>query len=122
MIKKIALRSVEQDKPDLLADLVDDRRALDGRDDDWFGVQGQSLGVDDLVEINRTYRQESISAEYELGTSENCLYLFVKVLDDVVIYREINKPSVHRNDNLQIAVVNPDGEYRRYTIAAFQPN
>ena len=36
LIKKIALRSVEQDKPDLLADLVDDRRALDGRDDDWF--------------------------------------------------------------------------------------
>ena len=28
---------------------------------------------------------------------------------------------MHRNDNLQIAVVNPDGEYRRYTIAAFQP-
>ncbi len=115
LIKKIALRSVEQDKPDLLADLVDDRRALDGRDDDWFGVQEQSLGVDDLVEINRTYRQDSFSAEYKLGTSDNFLYLFVKVLDDVVIYREINNPSVHRNDNLQIAVVNPDGEYRRYT-------
>jgi two-component system sensor histidine kinase ChvG len=121
LIKKIALRSGEQDKRDLLADLVDDRRMLDGRDDDWFGVQKQFLGVDDLVDINRTYRQDSFSAEYKLGTSDNYLYLFIKVLDDVVIYREINNPSVHRNDNLQIAVVNPDGEYRRYTIAAFQP-
>ena len=121
LIKKIALRSGEQDKRDLLADLVDDRRMLDGRDDDWFGVQKQFLGVDDLVDINRTYRQDSFSAEYKLGTSDNYLYLFIKVLDDVVIYREINNPSVHRNDNLQIAVVNPDGEFRRYTIAAFQP-
>ena len=121
LISKIALRSGEQNKRDLLANLVDDRRMLDGRDDDWFGVQGQSLGVDDLIDINRTYRQESFSAEYKLGTSDSFLYLFVKVFDDVVIYREINNPSVHRNDNLQIAVVNPDDEYRRYTIAAFQP-
>ena len=121
LVRKMALRSNEQGKQYLVADLVDDTKVLDGRDDDWFGVEGLPLGVNDLVEINRTYKPSSFSAEYRLGTSASSLYLFIEVLDDVVIYREINNPSVHRNDNLQIAVLDPSGEYRKYTIAAFQP-
>ncbi len=121
LINKVALRSGEQNRRNLLADSIDDKRLLDGRDSDWQGVQGQPLGVDDVVQINRTYKPESLSAEYKLGASSDFLYLFLKVSDDHVIYREINNPSVHRNDHLRLGIVTPEGEFRRYTIAAFQP-
>ena len=122
LMSSLARRSGgEPNNRNLIASSVDNLILLDGRDDDWSGVQSQGLGIEDVVDINLAYSADSLSARYKIGASSEYLYMFIKVLDDQVVYREINNPSVHRNDHLQIGLIDPAGDYQRYTIAAFQP-
>jgi len=121
LLANIKLRSRVEGRRDLVADSIGDDKLLDGRDDDWVGTANEAFDVEDVVDISRTYNRESLSVGYKLGVSTDYLYLYLKVLDDHVVYREINNPSVHRNDHLQLGIVDPQGVYRKYTISAFQP-
>lgn len=118
----VGQRSGEGNFSDLIANSIHAPKLLDGRDGDWQAIRSQHLAGADVVDISSTYKPDSLSAEYKLGASPDHLYLYLKVIDDHVVYREINNLSVHRNDHLQIALVDPDGEFRRFTIAAFQPS
>jgi two-component system sensor histidine kinase ChvG len=121
LLATVDQRSGEDIDADLIADSVHNAKVLDGRDGDWLGIRSQQLTGADLMDTNSAYKSESLSVEYKLGASSDHLYLYLKVLDDHVVYREINNLSVHRNDHLQIALIDPDGEFQRFTIAAFQP-
>jgi two-component system sensor histidine kinase ChvG len=121
LLATVDQRSGEDKDADLIADSVHNAKVLDGRDGDWLGIRSQQMTGADLMDTNLAYKPESLSAEYKLGASSDYLYLYLKVLDDHVVYREINNLSVHRNDHLQIALIDPDGEFQRFTIAAFQP-
>ncbi len=106
---------------DINAITVDDVIVLDGRDGDWPVHEPISFTVDQLLEINAAYSPESFSYRLRIAANQKYLYLFYEVTDDVVVYREINNPSVHRNDHIRIGVVAPDGSFQRYVIANFQP-
>ena len=94
---------------------------LDGRVNDWPESGAESLGLDYLVEINEAYSVDSLTYDLRTGADDSALYLHLRVLDDTVVFREISNLSVHRNDHVQIAFTGTDGQFRRYTLAAYQP-
>ena len=94
---------------------------LDGRVNDWPESGAESLGLDYLVEINDAYSVDSLTYDLRTGADDSALYLHLRVLDDTVVFREISNLSVHRNDHVQIAFTGTDGQFRRYTLAAYQP-
>jgi signal transduction histidine kinase len=104
-----------------VSQILEQQPVLDGRDDDWPDRASETLGLSDLLEINVAYTEESLSYQFRAGRDENFLYLHYRVVDDFVVYRQVNHPSVHRNDHIQIAFVEPQGLFRRYTLSTFQP-
>ncbi len=94
---------------------------LDGRRDDWPPLEPVQLGIDHLLEVNEPYAVSSLVGRLAIGADSQFLYLHVSVDDDTVVYRELGSISVHRNDHIQIAVVDHDGVYRRFTVSVFQP-
>lgn len=94
---------------------------LDGRTDDWSAIETQVIGLGNLVEINDSYTTASLTYHLRIGSFGDFVYLHYEVSDDFVVYREINHPSVHRNDHVQLAFVDGNGLFRRYTLAATQP-
>jgi len=133
--KKLALARTASDLSELLADQqprVDDqsvyrsvgietRLVLDGRFDDWPALQPEVLGLSYLLEIQFAYTAETLNYELRTGADDRFLYLHYRIMDDFVVYRAVNHPSVHRNDHIQLAFLDSDARFRRFTIAATQP-
>ncbi len=95
---------------------------LDGREQDWPDQIPMSFSLDNLLEIYFPYTTDSLGYELRVGNNIESLFLFFKVQDDVVVYRQLNNLSVHRNDHVQVAISTPDGSYSRYTFATIQPS
>ncbi len=100
---------------------IENNLQLDGRQDDWPEHEPRTFGIEYLLELNASYLPDSLSYNLSVGASERYLYLFYQVIDDHVVYREFNNPSVHRNDHIRLGTIDAAGNYRRYTIANFQP-
>jgi len=94
---------------------------LDGRVDDWPEAGTENLGLDYLVEINDAYSVDSLTYDLRTGADDSAFYIHLSVLDESVVFREISNLSVHRNDHVQIAFTGTDGQFRRYTLAVYQP-
>jgi two-component system sensor histidine kinase ChvG len=94
---------------------------LDGRRGDWPNHVPAFFNIDQLLEIHFPYTAESLTYQLSTGTDGTYLYLFYEVTDDVVVYREVNNLSVHRNDHVKISMLDPEGSFVRYTIATIQP-
>ena len=97
---------------------------LDGRKSDWgaFDTKAELYDKTNLVSIRYPYIPDSLTFEMLIGSDDTYLYTFLDIKDDVVVYREINNLSVHRNDHIAIALIDPEDTYRRYTIAVYQPS
>ena len=100
---------------------LDSPPVLDGRDEDWSTGERVSFGLDDLVRINFPYLPESLTWSLRLAENDTHLYLFYRVQDDRVVYREINGLSVSRNDHIRMLVQSEDGLVDRLTLAVLQP-
>lgn len=94
---------------------------LDGRRLDWGEHPQLLLGLDHLLEMNEPYTKTSLEAALSVGADNDFLYIHLAVVDDFVVYRGLNAISVHRNDHVQIALVDHEGIYRRYTVSVLQP-
>ena len=96
---------------------------LDGKFDDWVAPQldTRHLAADELLVINFPYDESTLTADLSLMSDTEFLYLFIDVIDDTVVYREISNLSVHRNDHIRLACIDQDGNFQRYTIATEQP-
>ncbi|MFT7219330.1 MAG: two-component system sensor histidine kinase ChvG [Candidatus Azotimanducaceae bacterium] len=94
---------------------------LDGRRDEWGAVTSQRLGLDHLLEIRFPYKSDDLSFSLSVGSDDARLYLHVEVKDDFVVYRSVGGISVHRNDHVRIAFVDPQGVFRKLTLAVTQP-
>lgn len=96
---------------------------IDGRDPDWRPWLGhlREYGSNDIIDVYQHYTQASLHFYLIVGHRKGFLYLFLKVIDNRVVYRKVGSLSVHRNDYVQLAIVDPSGNYNRYTIAPMQP-
>jgi len=92
---------------------------LDGKFDEWGGFQYQAhfYGDDYLIENNKQYDPRSLSFSHMVAKFEDHLYVMFEVIDDYIVYRDANSFPVHRNDNIQIAVVDKEEQFQRYIIS-----
>ncbi len=92
---------------------------LDGKFDEWgsFQYQAHYYGDDYLIENNKQYDPASLSFNHMVAKYEDHLYVMFEVIDDYIVYRDANSFPVHRNDNIQIAVVDKEDQFQRYIIS-----
>lgn len=109
--------------PDLYAYRTEGIVTIDGYDADWSTLLPfkKRYATNNTVVVHSPYDEDSLSFELVSAQDSNDLYALVRVIDDRVVYREPGSISMHRNDHFQIALVDPAGNFRRYTIAPLQP-
>lgn len=117
------LGTVDGNRAALYAYELSSPTALDGRDDDWTPWQSlaKRYGVDDTIEVHRPYSEDSLHFYLLAGRDAERMRLFLRVVDDRIVYRAPGSLSVHRNDHVQLSLIDRRGDFRRYTIAAVQP-
>ena len=94
---------------------------LDGRLSDWADVKAFSLGLDHILEIHFPYSNASLGYELAVGNDDAFLYLHYDVRDDLVVYRKLGGLSVHRNDHIQLSLLDSQKRFHRYAISVYQP-
>jgi len=107
---------------DLYAHTIDSPIQLDGDVSDWDAYQAFKLNFaeQNLVQIQQAYRPQSLSFKHMIGRYDNFLYALFEVIDDSLIYRSRNSLRIDRNDYLQVAMIDTNGEFERYLIAPMQ--
>lgn len=95
---------------------------LDGRIDDWpENIVEREYGIEFVQFAGEPYAIDSLNYRLSLANDDESLYLFYRVTDDMVTYRAPMHISVHRNDHVQIALIDREGTLRQFTISAAQP-
>ena len=100
---------------------IDSEVVLDGRLSDWSDPKVLSLGLDHMLEIYFPYSSDSLGYELAVGNDEAFLYLHYDVRDDLVVYRKLGGLSVHRNDHIQLSILDLQKRFHRYAISVYQP-
>ncbi|MCP3427443.1 proteobacterial dedicated sortase system histidine kinase [Opacimonas viscosa] len=115
------LNDIEPGK-DLYAPQINQPIRLDGALQDWSSYQAQFIEYDDtrLIEQSTQYIPESLAFTHMVGQYGRYLYAMFDVVDDVVINRNENMLSIHKNDFLQIAMRDEFGQFQRFIVAPYQ--
>ena len=92
---------------------------LDGLASDWLksSIKPHVYAAESLLQSQGEYTPASLSFKLRMGQQGKYLYALFEVTDDQVIYRVSDNAPVDQGDHLQIALVSPGGEFRRYALA-----
>ena len=95
---------------------------LDGRLQDWQDYRDLSITYDgaNLIEQSKVYDPSSLKFTHMVGQYDKFLYAMFSVTDDNVLFRPANALRIDRNDFLQIALTDSDGQFKRFVIAPFE--
>ena len=115
------LQSVRPGK-DLFAHAIDQPIRLDGQLQDWSEYAPQFMQYDErhLILQNTAYSSQSLHFTHMVGQFGRYLYVMFDVNDDVLVYRNENMLSIHKNDFIQIAMRDEFGQFQRYIVAPYQ--
>ncbi len=104
---------------DLYAIETSDPIQLDGKLDEWenFQYQAHYYGDDYLIESAGKYNPKSLSFNHMVAKYEDYLYVMFEVTDDYIVYKNENTFNVHRNDNIQVAIVDKEDQFQRFIIS-----
>jgi two-component system sensor histidine kinase ChvG len=107
---------------DLYAHSIDFPIQLDGDVSDWDEYQTFKLhyAEQNLIEIQQTYRPQSLTFKHMIGRYDRFLYAVFEVSDDNLVFRARNSLRIDRNDYLQAAMIDSKGDFKRYVIAPMQ--
>ena len=96
---------------------------LDGELDDWQDYQHLMLnyGSPYVIDQVQDYDPQSLRFTHMVGQYDRYLYAMFKVWDDHVVMRPSNSLRIDRNDHLQIAMTDENGEFQRYIVAPLKP-
>jgi dedicated sortase system histidine kinase len=108
---------------DLYAIDVSEPIQLDGNLEEWKSYQYQPhyYGDDYVIENKENYDPKSLSFNHMVVKYENYLYVMFEVIDDYIVYRKNENFNIHRNDTIQIAFLNKEGQFNRYIISNDNP-
>ncbi|WP_438864624.1 proteobacterial dedicated sortase system histidine kinase [Neptunicella sp.] len=108
---------------DLYAHKIMQPIQLDGDLSDWQEYRHLALeyGEQNLIEPVVDYHPDSLHFTHMVGQFGPYLYAMFDVTDDKVLLRPQNSLRIDRNDYLQIALIDPQGEFQRYIVAPFKP-
>ena len=113
--------ALEEDAAIYRSEPIDSEMVLDGRLSDWPDRKALRLGLEHLLEIRFPYSSDSLDYELAVGNDEAFLYLHYDVRDDFVVYRKLGGLSVHRNDHIQLSLMDSQERFHRYAISVYQP-
>lgn len=107
---------------DLYAHQLDAPIRLDGNLNDWQDYQGFVLNYaeQNLVELQQSYHPQSLSFKHMIGQYDKFLYAMFDVKDDSLVFRARNSLRIDKNDYLQVAMIDAQGEFQRYLVAPMQ--
>lgn len=108
---------------DLYAIDVFDPVQLDGNLEEWknFQYQPHYYGDDYVFEKGESYSPDSLSFNHMVVKYGDYLYVMFEVTDDYIVYRNEKTFSVHRNDNIHVALINKENVFQRYIISNVKP-
>jgi dedicated sortase system histidine kinase len=92
---------------------------LDGKLDDWQDYRHLMIayGQQYLIDQIQDYQPDSLHFRHMVGQYDRYLYAMFDVTDDAVVLRASNSLRIDKNDHLQIAITDPQGEFQRYIVA-----
>lgn len=92
---------------------------LDGELNDWGEYQHLMIAYAEQYLIDRVqeYRPQSLSFSHMVGQYGSYLYAMFEVIDEDVLFRRKDSLRVDKNDYLQIAMTDENGEFQRYIVA-----
>ncbi len=95
---------------------------LDGSFTDWQApdLKWQEYSGDALLEQSVLYQASSLSFTHALSRHEDAIYVAFDVVDDVVVFRPSNSPSIDKNDFLLLVLSNDEGQLFRYMVAPIE--
>ncbi|KXI29690.1 proteobacterial dedicated sortase system histidine kinase [Paraglaciecola hydrolytica] len=95
---------------------------LDGKLDDWQDYQALMLnyGEQNLIDQVQDYDSQSLRFAHMVGQYDRYLYAMFNVIDEQVVFRPNNSLRIDRNDHLQIAMTDENGQFQRYIIAPYK--
>lgn len=96
---------------------------LDGYDIDWENYQQRTQIFDDNHLLYRAdnYQPGSLQLQQRVGIYKNYLYALFRVIDDKVIYRSPYSLRLDKSDYLEIALLDRQGQFKRYQLATTSP-
>lgn len=96
---------------------------LDGKLEDWLDYVHLSInyGQEHLIDQVQDYQLDSLHFKHMVGQYDKYLYAMFDVTDDKVLLRPKNSLRIDKNDHLQIALTNTQGDFQRYIVAPTQP-
>lgn len=112
------LPNVEQGK-DLYSYQLSQPIQLDGFYNDWpeFDKRAHFYGFNNQITPNQNTDKLSLHFNSSLGKYEKYLYIMISVVDNQLIYRSNNARSITNNDHLELAFVDPQGQFNRFIIS-----
>jgi dedicated sortase system histidine kinase len=92
---------------------------LDGKLDDWQEYKHLTItyGQQNVIDSIQPYQLDSLHFRHMVGQFDTFLYAMFDVTDDMVLLRPSNSLRIDRNDHLQIAMTDENGEFQRYIVA-----
>jgi two-component system sensor histidine kinase ChvG len=92
---------------------------LDGLPNDWPNFQEKShyYGVNNQLGGKLTVDKLTNHFSAAVGKYDKHLYFFIQVVDDKVIYRDKNARSINKNDHLELAINDVNGNLQRFIIS-----
>jgi dedicated sortase system histidine kinase len=92
---------------------------LDGLPNDWPNFQSKAhyYGVKNQLSQALAITELSNHFTAAVGKYDKYLYFFIQVVDDTVIYREPNARAINKNDHLELAFTNSEGNFQRFILS-----
>ncbi|MFB0979333.1 MAG: proteobacterial dedicated sortase system histidine kinase [Alteromonadaceae bacterium] len=92
---------------------------LDGLPNDWpnFQEKAHYYGVNNQLRGKLTVDKLTNHFSAAVGKYDKHLYFFIQVVDDKVIYRDKNARSINKNDHLELAINDVNGNLQRFIIS-----
>jgi two-component system sensor histidine kinase ChvG len=92
---------------------------LDGFPSDWPNFQEKShyYGVNNQLGEKLTVDKLTNHFSAAVGKYDKYLYFFIQVVDDTVIYRDQNARAINKNDHLELAFNDVNGNFQQFILS-----
>lgn len=96
---------------------------LDGYAEDWrpYKDRMQNFSHEQILFQEDENQSPSLSFRHQVGSYKHYLYAIFQVTDNHIVYRRPSSLQLMQSDHLQIAMLDREGEFKRYVITTLSP-
>ncbi len=96
---------------------------VDGYAIDWqhYPARLHTLTAENAIAGDQQASPQDIEIQYQIGSTEQSLYLLLRVKDEQLIYRSPNATRLDQSDHLRIGLTDQQGHFSRYWLSTISP-